>query len=81
MIDTPDPVRIELGLPNAVKFQEGEDGIHIVSAFGDTWCTDLYDDEARDFVEAPELFGAATPASVDSLCRMCVMAAREELEA
>ena len=73
-------VRKELGLPGAVRFRNDMGGgrAHIVSVFGDTWCTDRFDEETGDYRTAPELAGIAIPMAVEQLCPMCVEAARED---
>lgn len=65
-------VRRELNLPEAVRFAYDIDGtLHVVSQFNDPWC-DL-------FIEIED-FGDNDYDSLDSICDVCVLVAREEEE-
>ncbi len=68
-----------LNIPAAAQYAETSTGICIISGFGDTWCTDRFDEETNTYVEAPEVFGGAPrPDSPSDLCANCLRATQEE---
>ena len=68
-----------LNIPDAAHYAETSTGVCIVSGFGDTWCTDRFDEETGEYVEAPENYGGASrPDQPNDLCVNCLRAAQEE---
>jgi len=66
-------VRAELNIPAAASFAFDTDGgTHILSLFGDTWCTDEFDEDTGTYVEAPVLDSPAKePETIKALCAAC----------
>ena len=67
-----------LNIPVVAQYAETSTGICIISGFGDTWCTDTYDEETNNYIGAPEIFGGAPrPDQPTELCANCLRAAQE----
>ncbi len=73
-------LRADFEIPDAAKFVYGEEGnTHIASTFGDTWCSDFYDEETDTYAPTITVVEfAEEPSHPDGLCRFCLAAAKEE---
>ena len=74
-------IRETLNIPPAAKFVLGDGiGVHIAGMFGDTWCSDIHDEDTGEYapVIEGELSVTEEPSTVDDLCQWCLKAAQEE---